>query len=159
MFPHPQDLLALACNIQHDNDLMTTAMTVTKTPYPKSLTLTNEQDLRTACKKVDIVIKRDFSDSTMCTFLPARAGTDHQTEKVLQIYVETERLYEEIECLPRLAWLAQPWIPLLVKKGEIRAFVVGGKLLHAVHTWPPRTGHDDHHFELVDNYTPLNQLE
>lgn len=160
MFPHPQDLLASACKVQRDNDLMTAAMTVTKTPYPKSLTLTNEQDLRTACKNMKIVIKRDFSDSTTCTFLPAKDGRpNRRMEKALQKYAESEMLYEGIECLPRPAWLAQPWIPSLVEKGEIRAFVVGGKLLHAVHTWPQRTGDRIYHFELVDNYTPLEQLE
>jgi hypothetical protein len=158
--PHPQDLLASACKVQHDNDLMSAAMTMTKTPYPKSLMLTNEQDLRTACNNVNIVVKRDFSNSTMCTFLPVRDRcANHRTETVLQKYAKSEILYEGIECLPCLAWLAKPWMPSLVEKGEIRAFVVGGKLLHAVHTWLQSTGGWTHNFELVDNYTPLKQLK
>jgi hypothetical protein len=88
---------------------------------------------------------------TTCTFLP--------TETLLQKYAESEILYEGIECLPHLAWLAQPWMPSLVEKGEIRAFVVRGKLLHAVHMWPQSTGGLIHNFELVNNYMPLKQLK
>jgi glutathione synthase/RimK-type ligase-like ATP-grasp enzyme len=116
---------------------MAAAMTKMKTPYPKSLTLTSRQDLIAACKNRGVVIKCDFSDSTTCIFLPSSdERSDRRMEKILWKYTETERLYEGIECLPHPMWMAQPLIPSLVQKGEIRAFVVRGKMVHAIHTWP-----------------------
>lgn len=159
MFPHPQDLLASACKIQRDNDLMISAVTKTNTPYPKSVTISNQEDLKAACKNRGLVIKRDFSDSTSCTYLPPKDGEPNgRTEKVMAVYEHTKQAYGTIECLPRPAWMAQPYIPSLVEKGELRAFVVGGKLAYAVHTWPsPEPG--VYSIELVENYTPLNLLQ
>jgi hypothetical protein len=152
MFPHPGDLLASACKVQRDNDLMIAAMKATKTPYPKSVTLTSPDDLRPACQNMGLVIKRDFSDSTTCTFLP---GADRET-KVRDKFVETQSLYRGICCLPYPSWIGQPYMPSLVEKGEIRAFVVGGKVMYAVHTWPIG---DRQGVEVVDNYTPLESLQ
>jgi hypothetical protein len=157
MFPHPQDLLASACKVQRDNDLMVIATTVTKTPYPKALALTTKQDLADACQNLGLVIKRDFSDSTSCTYLPPQAGEGgDRTTKVMNNYTETNRFYKNIECLPHPSWIAQPYIPSLVEKGELRAFIVGGRLAFVIHSWPMGGLQQS---QVVDNFTPLDIIE
>jgi hypothetical protein len=151
MFPHPEDLLASASKIQRDNDLLIAATQVTNTPFPRSLTITTGAELQQACNRPMVVIKREFSDSTSCTFLPS--GT--QRTEVYHKFMETQRLYGGITSLPIPGWIAQPYIDSLAQKGELRAFVVGGKVFHTVHTWPED---DQQSHEMVDNITPLGQL-
>lgn len=99
------------------------------------------------------MIKRDFSDSTTCTFLP---GNSRQ-ERVIEKYAETAQLYYGIQSIPRPTWMAQPFNRDLAQKGELRAFLVGGVLKYTVHTWP--AGDARFHNEYVDNYTPLDLLQ
>jgi hypothetical protein len=158
MFPHPQDLLASACKILRDNDLMVAAMEKTKTIYPKSITLVSPLDLADACRNGGVVIKRDFSDSTTCTYIPRKQGRPElRFAEVKAKYEETSDLYEGIQCLPFPRWMGQPYIPSLVEKGEFRAFLVGGKFKHAVHTWPKPDG--QHGIEAVDTFIPLEVIK
>jgi len=53
--------------------------------------------------------------------------------------------------------MAQPFNPLLVEKGEIRAFIVEGRMMHAVYTWIFNRQQKDYH-QMVDNYMPLGWL-
>jgi hypothetical protein len=154
MFPHPQDLVASASKIQRDNDLMVVASTITRTPFPRSIILDTEEDLRKACKNQALVIKREFSDSTHCTYLPPNEGEDPglRLQRVMRKLVETQRLYSGIRSLPPPTWMGQPFISSL-QKGELRAFVVGGRLEHVIHTWTEQSTH-----EFVDNVTPLSLL-
>lgn len=159
MFPHPQDLLASACKVQRDNDLMIAAGSTTLTPYPRSLTLVDEESLRRQATNPGLVIKRDYSDGSLWTFLPKRDDKDGRArrEHIRKRFLETQKCYQHITQLPYPSWLAQPYMPGLVEKGEIRAFLVGGKLRYAIHTWPGPN--EDLYMDLVENYTPLNLLE
>lgn len=154
LFPHPQDLLSAACKVQRDSDLSIVAATVTRSPYPRSAVLSNGDDLSKACSNRGLVIKRDFSDSTTCTFLPGSA----RRQKVMDAQRQTLALYQGIEAIPRPSWMAQPFNKDLSHKGELRAFVVGGVLQHTIHTWPAEGG-DGFCHEYVDNYTPLGLLQ
>ena len=152
MFPHPQDLLSAACKVVRDTDLTIVASQVTKSPYPRSAILRTPEDLRKSCDNTGVVIKRDFSDSTTCTFLPGSDRSGHVRRK----HAETSHLYEGIDAIPTPQWMAQPFNVELAHKGEIRAFVAGGKLRYAIHTWP-QGGRINQ--ECVDNYTPLDLLQ
>lgn len=154
MFPHPQDLLSSACKVQRDNDLMVAAVTATKTPFPRSITLTNLSDVESQARNPGVVIKRDYSDSNQCTFLPGKK----RQRLVEKKFHETQENYGQIRSLPYPSWIAQPYMPALVDKGEIRAFVVGGKVMYSIHTWQ-RDPASDYSIELVDNYTPLELVE
>jgi hypothetical protein len=153
MFPHPQDLLSSACKVLRDNDLMIAATSATLTPFPRTITLNNMGDLRDQSANRGVVIKRDFSDSSTCTFLPGK----HRSRLVESKYLETQDSYEGIKKLPCPSWIAQPYIPALVDKGELRAYVAGGKLMYSIHTWESN-GQDGMNMEVVDNYTPLDLL-
>jgi hypothetical protein len=158
MFPHPQDLLASACKILRDNDLRDAAMTKTKTIHPKCTALVSPLELALGCGNGGVVIKRDFSDSTTCTYVPQNAGRPGaRTADVKGKYKETKELYGGILCLPFPLWMGQPYIPSMVEKGEIRAFVVGGKFQHAVHTWQNADG--SYNAEVVDTFTPLEAIK
>ena len=47
----------------------------------------------------------------------------------------------------------------LVEKGEIRVYVVGGKVMYSIHTWPSERFQQAMQFEVVENYTPLELVE
>jgi hypothetical protein len=153
MFPHPQDLIASASKVQRDNDLMVVAATVTKTPFPKSIILNTPEDLRAACRNQGLVIKRDFSDSNTCTYLPA----PDREQKIMAKQAETQKLYHGIRDLPLPTWMGQPFIPPLVEKGELRALVSGGKVKYVIHTCPDSQGRAAQ--EIVDSITPLHYLK
>jgi hypothetical protein len=152
MFPHPQDLIASAAKIQRDNDLMVVATTITKTPFPKSVILDKEDDLIAACKNKYLVIKREFSDSNNSTYLPPKDGPNSRLTQVGEKYKKTRELYDGIQSLPPPTWMGQPFIPSLLHKGELRAFVVGGRVQYVIHTLREEQ-------QYVDNYTPLHLLE
>lgn len=152
MFPHPQDLISAGCKVQRDADLTIVAQTITRSPYPKSVVLRTEVELRDACHK-RLVIKRDYSDSTSCTFLPAKA----YEEAVIKEDRETRRLYSGIRRIPRPVWMGQPFNQHLADKGELRAFVVNKQLRYTVNTSLQSSGL--FHIEFADNYTPLDRLE
>ena len=153
MFPHPQDLLSSGCKVQRDGDLTIAAATITRSAYPKSIALPNLDAIKDACKNQALVIKRDFSDSTSCTFLPGAANREAEVEAK---YRETSLLYEGIKRIPRPAWMGQPFNRHLAEKGELRAFVIGGRLQYTIHTMLEGDGRFYHAF--VDNYTPLHLL-
>jgi glutathione synthase/RimK-type ligase-like ATP-grasp enzyme len=155
MFPHPQDLLGSACKVQRDNDLMIAATSGTLTPYPRSMILANLKELLDQATNSGVVIKRDFSDSSDFTFLPGKK----RSRTLESMFKETSKSYSKVKNLPYPSWLAQPYIPALVEKGEIRAFVVGGKLAYAIHTWPGTELDHPLHMEFVENYTPLELLK
>jgi len=158
MFPHPQDLLASGCKVQRDNDLMIVATSVTRTPYPRSITMTTWEELEKQSRNTGIVIKRDYSDSNNCTFLPPKTRKDNSRYQSLkEKFIETEESYQGIKKLPYPSWIGQPYMPGLIDKGEIRAFVVGGKLIHSTHTYP--TPLHPWNSDVVVNYTPLDLLE
>jgi hypothetical protein len=153
MFPHPLDLLSAACKVARDSDLVVVAAEVTHSPYPRSIVLRTEEELEENCMNGNVVIKRDFSDSTTCTFLPAR----DRLRLVMEKYAETRTLYAGIQAIPKPHWMAQPFNRELAHKGELRAYVMGGKLRYTMYTWPGRDGVVHH--EYVDNYTPLQFLQ
>ena len=159
MFPHPQDLLASASKIQRDNDLMVVATNITKTPFPKSVTLNNETDLLIACRRPGYVIKCDFSDSNDCTYLPSNEGEDAKVreQRIKQKLEETKISYRGIRSLPHPNWMGQTYIPSLVEKGELWAFVVGGKVSHVIHTLPANAGNLK--IQFVENFTHLSILK
>lgn len=154
MFPHPQDLLSSACKVQRDNDLMVAAATETQTPFPRCLTLATLSDLVSQAKNPGVVIKRDYGDSNEFTFLPSKKRHRDLEMK----YQETQERYSPVKCLPYPSWIAQPYISSLMDKGELRAFVVGGELIYAIHTWE-RGADPRFNMEMVDNYTPLELVE
>lgn len=155
MFPHPLDLIASASKIQRDNLLMVVASTITQTPFPKSLTLPTKDALLKACANRGLVIKREFSDSEDCTFLPPKREEDLEKRKrrVKEVWDHTKTLYEGIESLPPPTWMGQPFILSLLEKGELRAFVVGGRVTHVVHTCPQHCSQ-----EFVDSFVPLSLI-
>ena len=153
MFPHPQDLLGSACKVQRDNDLMRVAISETLTPFPRSLTLVGLEELLKQAQNPSVVIKRDYSDSSEWTFLPGRRRVMELEAK----FQETTESYREIKTLPYPAWIAQPFMPSLLEKGELRAYVVGGKLMYTIHTWVQKPG-GEIHMEVVENFTPLEFL-
>jgi hypothetical protein len=157
MFPHPQDLLASASKVMRDTNLMVAAMR-TRNHYPRSVVLTNIEDLEAACSNMGLVIKRDFSDSTSCTYLPPKSGEQYRrTERAMSKWQESKLLYRGVLPILTPAWISQAYNPWIVGKGELRAFVVGGKVRHVVHTLPDESG--GHHNQFVDNFTPLDLLE
>jgi len=135
---------------------MIAATSVTQTPYPLSLTLTTLEELVNQAENQGVVIKRDYSDSNEWTFLPQRKKRARLLETKFN---ETSESYRGIQNLPFPSWLAQPYMPALVEKGEIRAYVVGGVLMYAVHTYPTGDKRNPLSIELVDNFTPLELLE
>ena len=68
----------------------------------------------------------------------------------MQMWEKTQMLYNGIKSLPPPAWIAQPFIQSLLEKGELRAFVVGGKVAHVIHTCSQHSSQ-----EFVDNIVPL----
>ena len=156
MFPHPQDLYAAAAKMQRDNNLMAAA-TITRTPFLKTVHLSTQQELIQASRQKTLVIKRDFSDSASCTYLPTNDGPGARIQQVSIKWDETQRVYQGIKSLPLPSWLAQPYNPSILEKGELRAFVVGGRVRHVIHTLP--NGPDQMHQEIVDNFTPLSCLK
>lgn len=154
MFPHPQDILSAGCKVIRDVDLTIVAARVTNSPYPASVLLKSKKELVEACQNPHLVIKRDFSDSTTCTFMPG----PNRTTRVKKRYADTLLDYSDIQTLPQPSWMAQPFNPEVAFKGELRAFVVGGRVQYTVSTWPgAEAGAFDQ--ELVDNYTPLELLK
>jgi hypothetical protein len=151
MFPHPLDLLSAACKVQRDSDLSIVAANITQSPYPRSILLRTEAELERSCGDTGVVVKRDFSDSATCTFMPGRDRVQAVTRKE----AETDILYSGIQGIPRPRWMAQPFNLDLAHKGELRAYVVGGVFQYSVHTW--FQGSTVQH-EFVDNYTPLDLL-
>lgn len=157
MFPHPQDLYTAACKMQRDNHLMTAAMGNTMTPFLRTAHLSTKQALLEACAKKVFVIKRDFSDSTSCTYLPTKEGPEARKQLVSSKWDETLRVYNGIHSLPAPVWMAQVYNPHLLEKGELRAFVVGGRVRRVIHTLPDVQGEMQQ--EMVDNFTPLSRLK
>lgn len=70
----------------------------------------------------DTVLKRSHSDSSTHVVMP----TDHKKRN--WSYLKSASPSGEI-------WMSQQYIPLLQKYGEWRAFIVGGSLIHVVHTY------------------------
>ena len=131
---------------------MVVASTITRTPFPKCVTLNSREELLKACENKALVIKREFSDSTNCTYLPD-ANPANRVKRVTQKLDQTLRLYGGIRSLPLPAWMGQPFISGLLHKGELRAFVAGGTMTHVIHTWAEESTQ-----EFVDNITPLSRL-
>lgn len=155
MFPHPLDLLASANKIQRDKDLQEVAREVTGTIFPASKTLLDRRSVQLACSNDKLVIKRGFSDSSTSTFMP---GGMSREAGILEAFERTKRAYLDVQFIPKPIWFAQPYIPALAQKGELRIFVVGLKVAYIVHTWNQRYSSNTR-AECVDNITPLARLK
>ena len=100
---------------------MIAATSETRTPYPKSLTLVELGEVLVQAQNSKVVIKRDYSDSSKWTFLPSRT----RARVIEGKFQETFDHYHKIKKLPYPAWITQPYMPDLRKKGEIRVFFGG----------------------------------
>jgi len=78
--------------------------------------------------------------------------------RVRHKWEETELLYDGIQYLLRLSWMAQPFNPSIVEKGELRAFVVAGKMVHVIHMLLDLEGGTQCQ-EFMNNLMPLSLLK
>ena len=112
---------------------------VTRTFYPKVLTITNIEN-REILNNTNLVFKRGYSDATHLVF----AGGTKSLGQVKELVEQQTRYYQHpslIEIGVKPTWFAVPYISDIVSKGEIRCFFIGGHLWYKVLTHPLREGH------------------
>lgn len=84
--------------------------------------------------EVEGVVKRDYSMRGELVFTPATVGLMGKVQKVVKEQKETWGTVEGLFEQP--CWLVQPFITHLLHVGEVRAFLVEGRLLFKVTTTP-----------------------
>ena len=90
----------------------------TRTPRPRTTPLTSRDQINSA-----VVIKREASECC----LHRHFGSDNENKR--------ESLWKTIQKGKNsFRWLVQDMVPTLLTIGEIRVYVVGGRVSHAIHT-------------------------
>ena len=160
IYPHPLDQLFAGAKCQRAADLATVARTVTRTPHPTMKSATTLAQLRDVWDRKEVVIKREFSDSST----HSHCWSPDRPKKVMDEYHETMNDYGPIRSsgIPPPCWLIQPYIQELPGKGELRAFFADNKFKYCIHTWPEPDAEGTSGtagMEYVTQYTPLDCLE
>lgn len=138
-------------------ELSRIAANYTKTPYPKILPIRDPTDF-TFQQRENLYIKREFSESS-CHVLKVTPSLEF-TEHFANLVEETKELYDHPSIRNmgiQVRWFAMSYVDGLQRLGEIRLFLMGGKISHAVLTEVNDNGTITE--STVQHYTPLDMIE
>lgn len=153
VFPNPFEAMALGkkLNVVHLMQAAATSLGHTQPIVsPIDPTWDDVDDILKGKKHV--VLKRENSDSS--EHVIGEQSREVDTQAKFKKVMERANVWEECG-LPTPLWMAQPFIPQLVHKGELRALVIGGVLFYTIYTMPDR---DVWYAEVVRLYSPLSLL-
>lgn len=95
------------------------------------------QDLNTIVNSIlsgerEGVLKREYSGFSKHVI------TEHtkNSEEILQNSLEEDQRYQNDGLFPRTTWFLQPFLPHLIRLGELRTYIVDGAIFYTVSTTP-----------------------
>jgi hypothetical protein len=95
------------------------------------------QDLNTVVNSIlsgerEGVLKREYSGFSKHVI------TEHtkNSEEILQNSLEEDQRYQNDGLFPRTTWFLQPFLPHLIRLGELRTYIVDGAIFYTVSTTP-----------------------
>ena len=142
IWPHPEELFIGGCKIEVYDTLRVASLSM-GIPTPLLVMAgdieNDEGFLRNLGEgKFKGVLKRDYSMKGEHVITPSTEDPVRQLKKLMKEQEHTWKLVEEIFGTPH--WFIQPFVAHLVHVGEVRAFVVEGRMLFKVTTTPRESG-------------------
>lgn len=158
IWPHPEDLFLGGSKLQCYATLQVASLSMgISTPFY----VTAGENVRDptfvkdfADGKIQGVLKRDYSMMCQHVILPASPNATLKIAKSLREEEETWEKVKELFGMPK--WFVQPIVAHLLYVGEVRCFIVSGRLVSRITTTPSAKGPDSP-LE-VTNYTPIRPL-
>jgi hypothetical protein len=154
LYPDPFQAIYRGSKLTTLMSLAEIAKNVTRTFYPKVLTIANIEN-EDILNNTNLVFKRGYSDASGLVF----TGGTKSLGDVKQLVEQQNQYYghpslPEIGVVPR--WFAVPWIYDILNKGEIRCYFIGGLLRYKVKTSPKSV--ENMRVVEVHELTPLANL-
>jgi hypothetical protein len=140
MWPPQQHVNTMASKWELSQTLDFIAQERTQSARPKTRLLVDGEPIPNA-----IVLKRTHSDAGEHVIVPG--DVNKRNWDYLRSHLE----------VPGSQWMAQSFVQTLVKLGEWRVFVVGGKLVYTVHTVKNRD-RSTWSWDIVHTYYTLDEL-
>lgn len=138
IWPHPEDLFLGGSKLHVYKTLrdvchsmkISTPMYVTAVESVQDSTFLNDF----ANGKVQGVLKREYSMKAQHVVRPTDPNPSSKIKKLLLEEDNTWKRVQDMFGLPK--WFLQPFVPHLLFVGEVRCFIVSGKLVYKVTTTP-----------------------
>jgi hypothetical protein len=138
VWPHPEDLFLGGSKMQCYETLRVASLSM-EMSTPLYVTVGKKIHDPTFLKnfaggKVKGVLKRDYSMKSQHVILPTTPNLSSKIKKALK---EEEKTWKGVEgFFGRPKWLLQPIVAHLLHVGEVRCFIVSGRLLYKITTTP-----------------------
>jgi translation elongation factor EF-Tu-like GTPase len=142
IWPHPEELFVSGSKI-HGYETLRVASLSIGTPTPLFVMAGDLVEDVHFLKNLENgiisgVLKRDYSMKGEHVITPSTVGS---VEKIKKSKNEVERTWKTVEKMFGVPhWFIQPFVAHLVHVGEVRAFVVEGRLVYKVTTTPREDG-------------------
>jgi hypothetical protein len=138
VWPHPEELFLGGSKIQVYEDLRVASLSL---DYPTPVLATIEKNIRESTfikdyvnGKIQGVLKREYSKKSQHVILPTDPDISSTIKKAL---MEEENTWLRVQDMfGRPKWFIQPIVAQLLHVGEVRCFIVSGRLLYKITTTP-----------------------
>ena len=142
VWPHPEDLFMGGSKVQCYETLRIASLSM-GVPTPFYVILGEKISDPTFVKdfaegRVQGVLKRDYSMKSQHVIFPTTPNTASTIQNALNEEKKTWNTVEELFGRPQ--WFLQPTVAHLLHVGEVRCFIVGGRLVYKVTTTPIKGG-------------------
>ena len=142
VWPHPEDLFMGGSKVQCYETLRIASLSM-GVPTPFYVILGENISDPTFVKdfaegRVQGVLKRDYSMKSQHVIFPTTPNTASTIQNALNEEKKTWNTVEELFGRPQ--WFLQPTVAHLLHVGEVRCFIVGGRLVYKVTTTPIKGG-------------------
>jgi hypothetical protein len=156
VYPSPDQLLLRGSKLHIIQQLCEIASEVTLTDYPTVVLIPNPED-PSLVTRPGLIIKRSFSESSVHVW---RASDQKKAAHIKTLVKDTKTFYDhdslrEIGVQPR--WFGIAYLPEMKEKGEIRVYIIGGRVSHMISTRPMDEQGSLEIFQVCD-ITPLSHL-
>jgi hypothetical protein len=138
LWPHPEELFLGGSKIQVYETLRIASLSM-GFPTPIYATLQTDICSSTFIKhftqgKIQGVLKRDYSMKSQHVILPTHPNISSTIKEALRVEEKTWKGVRDMFGMPK--WFIQPIVAHLLHVGEVRCFIVSGRLLYKVTTTP-----------------------
>jgi hypothetical protein len=154
VYPDPGQAISRGTKLYTLNAIREIGKSVTHTDYPEVVII--DDPLKGGhLKNKNLVIKRSFSDANHHVWLGSHQQDQAAIRKVIKNTRDTynHQVLRDLAVVP--TWFGVPYIPQLIKKGEIRCYFIGGALTYIISTEPAG---DSLLIKEVQELTPLSYL-